>query len=311
MLGDRFVDITQDAVHLSRWRGFMRVQKNQEDAANIPLDHLHSVIVHAHGVTYSNALLVEFMNRHITFIFCGTNHMPVGQLWSVDSNSLQAQRIDLQVQNTAKIKGRVWKKIVSCKVANQGRLLLGLGIAQGAGLLEMAKKVRAHDLENIEAQAARKYFKALFGNDFLRDRDQAGVNSMLNYGYIILRSMMARHIMAAGLLPVFSINHCSRHNVMRLVDDFMEPYRPVVDLLVYGFARADGEAHLLPIVKKRLSELVSYAASTPCGEAKLGVLMDGMVQSYIVSLNTGRAAIARPDLLFKEAKLVASGCKLS
>lgn len=297
MGNDHFIDVTQDGTHLSVFRGFLLVQKDQREVARIPLDYIHSVIVHAHGVTYTNNLLVKLMDRRIGFVFCGSNHMPSGQLWPVDSHCYQAQRIDWQIKNTERIKSKVWKDLIKSKIFNQGHLLLQLQIRHGAALLEMSKKLKAADPENLEAQAARRYFKALFGNDFIRNRDQAGVNSLLNYGYIILRSIIARQVMNYGLHPVFGVHHKNRHNSMRLVDDFIEPFRPLVDLMVITLI-AEGVQSVTPEAKKEFGNLVNMTMVTTEGEKTLKYSIDRMVGSYIASLEVGKNKIYTPYITY-------------
>lgn len=115
-------------------------------------------------------------------------------------------------------------------------------------LKQMIAKVKLGDVENIEGQAARKYFTTLFGSDFRRDRDSGGINSLLNYGYIILRSAMARAVMGAGLHPTIGIHHKNYLNPMRLVDDLIEPFRAMVDLKVYGLNK-QGKTELTSEIK--------------------------------------------------------------
>jgi CRISP-associated protein Cas1 len=128
-------------------------------------------------------------------------------------------------------------------------------------------KVRSGDPDNIEAQGARRYWGLLFGDTFRRDQNGDGVNALLNYGYTVLRACTARSVIAAGLHPSIALHHSNAGNAMRLVDDLMEPFRPVIDLKVWQLLR-NGEAHVTPETKRALvrtlyDDMQTTAGATP------------------------------------------------
>lgn len=230
MIG-QVVEVAQDGRYLSVHRGFLVVQEGEKELGRVPLDDIAALIGNAHGLVYSNNLLVELAKRNAAFVLCGSNHNPVGILWSVDGHYRQGGRMDAQLEANRSTRKRLWGEIVRAKLAQQASVLAALG-KPDAPVRSLIRRVRSGDPENIEAQAARRYWPFLFGDAFRRDRDEEGVNSLLNYGYTILRAATARSVMAAGLHPTIGIHHRNTQNAMRLVDDLMEPFRPLIDYRV-------------------------------------------------------------------------------
>jgi CRISPR-associated protein Cas1 len=264
---DRIVEIVTDGRHLAVDRGFMTVSEKGQEIARIPLDDISALIGTAHGLTYSNNLLVELARRNVVFVFCAANHTPIGFLWAVDGFHQQAARIDAQLESTLPKSKQIWKQIVQAKIEQQAAVLEAIG-QNPISVSALARKVRSGDPENIEAQAARRYWSLLLGNDFRRDRDSGGINGMLNYGYMIIRSATARSIMAAGLHPSLPIHHKNANNPMRLVDDVMEPFRPYVDFAVWNLSQK-GHESVTPEVKKILASLLDMEIFTEAGTTAL------------------------------------------
>jgi CRISPR-associated protein Cas1 len=142
----------------------------------------------------------------------------------------------------------------------------------------LIRKVRPGDPENIEAQAARRYWATLFGDEFRRDRGALGVNSMLNYGYMVLRSAVARAIIAAGLHPTLGLHHSNEGNAMRLVDDLMEPFRPLLDLKVWRLLN-EGEKEVTPETKRQLVRVLFADMNTEIGLTPLSVCAQRLATS--------------------------------
>lgn len=262
----RVVEVAQDGRHLSKDRGFLVVQAHGEDLGRIALDDIAAVIANAHGLTYSNNLIAALAERNIPFVLCGPHHRPVAFLWSVNGHHQQAGRMADQAAASRPLKKRLWQQTVSAKIEQQGATLEAVG-AEAGGFSLLARKVRSGDPENVEAQAARRYWPLLFGKDFRRDWQADDLNSLLNYGYAILRAGTARAIMAAGLHPSLGIAHSNRGNAFCLVDDLMEPFRPVVDLLVHDLKRAELTS-VTPETKVALSrvlitDMVTGEGATP------------------------------------------------
>ncbi|MCW8922001.1 MAG: type II CRISPR-associated endonuclease Cas1 [Gammaproteobacteria bacterium] len=234
MIG-RIIEVADDKRHIFVSRGFLVVRNtdgDREELGQIPLDDIVAVIANAHGLSYTNNLLVALAERGAPFVLCAANHNAVGMLWPIDGNFQQAKRFDAQIAAKKPTNNRIWAEIVKSKVQQQAAALEAAGQLT-VPVASLVKKIRSGDPDNIEAQAARRYWALLFGKDFRRDKNSSGINGLLNYGYTIYRAATARAVIAAGLHPTLGIHHSNQGNPMRLVDDLMEPFRPMVDLLVW------------------------------------------------------------------------------
>lgn len=250
----RILDIAQDRRHIALERGFLVVKSDNQEQGRVALDDIAAVIISGHGITHSSNLLAALAERAIPFVLCGNNHHPVGMLWSIEGNYRQSARMDAQLAAGKPTKKRLWQQIVRSKLRMQANVLECSG-APSAPLFRLSEKVRSGDPENIEAQGAKIYWSLLFGTEFRRNRDAPGINSLLNYGYTILRSATARSIMACGLHPGLGLHHSNALNAMRLVDDLMEPFRPLIDLRVHALQKAQQET-LVPTAKKALANVL-------------------------------------------------------
>lgn len=252
MIG-RIVEVADDRRHLFMHRGFMVVQDTEgerKELGQVPLDDIAAVIANAHGLSYTNNLLVALAERGAPFVLCAANHNAVGMLLPIDGNHHQGRRFDAQLEATKPTIKRLWADVVRAKLEQQAAALEAMG-SPTAPLTALASKVRSGDPENLEAQGARRYWSLLFGDVFRRDQDAGGLNAMLNYGYTILRAATARAVIAAGLHPTLGLHHSNDSNPMRLVDDLMEPFRPVIDLKIWQLRR-NGEAEITPETKRAL-----------------------------------------------------------
>jgi len=279
MIG-RIVEIADDKRHLFAHRGFMVVRAldgERRELGQIPLDDISAVIANAHGITYTNNLLVALTERGVPFVLCGANHNVVGMLWSLDGNYEQSRRIEAQIAATKPTHKRLWATVVRSKLEQQAAVLEAAG-APVMPLLALIKKVRSGDPDNIEAQGARRYWTLLFGNEFRRDQNAGGINAMLNYGYTIIRSAMARATVAAGLHPSIGLHHSNAGNAMRLVDDLMEPFRPLVDLKVWQLQK-QGEENIDPSSKRALVHLLYEDMQSSVGVTPVSVCMQKLAVS--------------------------------
>lgn len=267
MIG-RVVEVAEDGRHLAKARGFLTVSERGEEVGRVPLDDIAAVIATAHGLTYSNSLLVALAERCAPLVVCAANFRPAAVLWSADGHHEQAGRMADQAAAGKPLKKRLWAQIVSAKIKSQGATLEAVDAAHG-GFHLLSRKVRSGDPDNVEAQAARRYWPLLFGADFRRDRASPGANAMLNYVYTVLRAGAARAVMAAGLHPSLGLAHRQRGNPFALADDLMEPFRPLADLLVYdlidqGAQQVDRETK--PILARILiTDMSTAEGATPVG----------------------------------------------
>ena len=279
MIG-RIVEVADDKRHLFMHRGFMVVQDSageRKELGQVPLDDIAAVIANAHGITYTNNLLVALAERGAPFVLCAANHNAVGMLLPIEGNFEQARRIEAQIAASLPTHKRLWAAVVKSKLEQQAAALEAAG-APTAPLTALATKVRSGDPANLEAQGARRYWGLLFGDSFRRDQDGGGLNGLLNYGYTILRSATARAVVAAGLHPSIGLHHSNDTNAMRLVDDLMEPFRPVVDLKVWQLRRAQ-EDSVTPDTKRALVRTLYDDMQTDAGATPVVVCMQKLATS--------------------------------
>ncbi len=279
MIG-RIVEVADDRRHLFVSRGFLVVQDTEGDRkelGQVPLDDITAVIANAHGLSYTNNLLVALAERGAPFVLCAANHNTVGILWPLDGNHQQAKRFDAQLAASKPTHKRLWADIVRSKLQQQAAALEATG-APVAPLTALAAKVRSGDPDNLEAQGARRYWGLLFGDDFRRDQSGGGLNALLNYGYTVLRAATARAVVAAGLHPTLGVHHQNEGNPMRLVDDLMEPFRPMVDLLVWQLQRR-GESQISSDTKRALVRSLYDDMQTSSGATPAMVCMQRLAIS--------------------------------
>ncbi len=180
-------------------------------------------------------LLNALAESEVQVIICNNKGMPSAMIQSMNSNNLQGETLRNQIACGEVLKKQLWKQVVEAKIKNQASLLNSVG-EDGNILKPFYSNVRSGDVDNREGIAARIYFQHLFGDSFIRDRDEQGINALLNYGYSILRAATCRAIVSSGLLPAIGIYHHNRSNAYPLADDLMEPFRPFVDGAVYDLA---------------------------------------------------------------------------
>ena len=237
---EKIIDISDGPARLSvKYSQVVIKRGDSEEAAVAPLNEIAALLVSHPAVTYTNAVLSGICANGGIFVLCNEKRMPAGMLLPLENHYVQAERFSEQTQASVPLKKRLWKEIITAKVSAQGRLLSVLK-GKDEGLSMLASRVQSGDSSNIEAQAARRYWSALFGEDFSRDADMEGPNALLNYGYAVLRASTARAICAAGLHPSFGLHHHNKYDSFRLADDLMEPFRPVVDETVYMLIKERG-----------------------------------------------------------------------
>ena len=273
----RVIEVQTDGRHLSKDRGFLVVSGDGAEQGRVALDDLAAVIANAHGLTYSNNLVTALAERRIPLVLCGPHHRPTAFLWPADGHHNQAGRMAAQAGATRPLKKRLWQEIVRAKIEQQAATLDAVGAASG-GFSLLARKVRSGDPDNVEAQAARRYWPLLFGPDFRRDTAGSGLNALLNYGYAILRAGAARAVMAAGLHPSLGIAHSNPSNAFCLVDDLMEPFRPVVDLLVHDLW-ASGEIEVTPDTKVALAKVLTLDMLASQGASPVALCLERLAFS--------------------------------
>ncbi|MDR0865125.1 MAG: type II CRISPR-associated endonuclease Cas1 [Candidatus Symbiothrix sp.] len=200
----------------------------------IPIEDIGIVILDNKQITLTHGLIEALLANNCALITCGSNRMPVGLQLPLDGNTLQSERFQAQIDASLPLKKQLWQQTIQAKISNQAHVLKTARNAVVSNMLKWVGDVKSGDSENLEGRAAAYYWKNLFPDieGFTRGREGVPPNNLLNYGYAILRAVIARALVASGLLPTFGIHHHNRYNAYCLADDMMEPYRPFVDKLV-------------------------------------------------------------------------------
>ena len=277
---NNIIEIATNNKKLSVYHGFLRIEEEGSVCKDIPFNSIHALIVTAFNVIYTNNLLQRLCLENIPLIILGKNYAPSGMLVSYIGQSKQTEIQYCQIENKKPLEKKIWQQIIKEKIKNQSRVLDLFG--KENKLKDIYKTVLSGDSNNREAYAARLYFKSLFGDAFTRDKEAIGINSFLNYGYAILRSSLARYVVAAGLNPSYGVGHNNKLNPFCLVDDLIEPFRPIVDCLVFRiFAKEENISDLTPEYKAKLSSLLTQEFYNGEGFSPLYMILQQIVWDLV------------------------------
>ena len=200
----------------------------------IPIEDIGVVILDHRQITITQALIAALLDNTVALITCNDKRMPTGMLLPLQGNNTQSERFRSQIEASLPLKKQLWQQTVRAKIENQATLLERQTGREAKNLRRMAAEVKSGDSDKCEAKAAAYYWKNIFPSlpFFVRGQEESPPNNLLNYGYAILRAVVARALVASGLLPVYGIFHHNKYNDYCLADDIMEPYRPFVDQMV-------------------------------------------------------------------------------
>ena len=229
-----------------------------------PIEDIGVVILDNQQITITQALMAKLLNNNVALITCDNTHHPTGLLLNLDGNTLQSRIFGAQLDASEPLKKQLWQQTIMAKISNQAAVL---GMQAGSDnlfkqpdklLTNMAKEVKSGDTDNLEARAAGYYWKNIFPDflNFSRDRYGEPPNNLLNYGYAIIRAVVARSLVGSGLLPTQGIHHSNQYNAYCLADDIMEPYRPYVDRVVCDIVGMNGQyLEMTPKMKEQLLKI--------------------------------------------------------
>lgn len=274
------VEITDPGHWLSKARGFLVVRHGGKIIGQVPLDDIVAVIIAVPGCSLSTNLLDQLAQRNIPLVVCGDNYMPSSWTLPVQGYNRQFTIMQAQIKLSEPKRKRAWQHIIRAKINNQAQVLARSN-QPDAPLLRLAAKVRSGDPDNYEAQAARMYWQPLFGNAFRRNQKASGLNAALNYSYAIVRACVARGISSAGLHPSFSLHHKNPQNPFNLVDDLMEPFRPIVDLMLrQQYVDGDSIEELTGPVKSSLATITTLPLPLAGGSSPLSLAAVKVCRSF-------------------------------
>lgn len=200
----------------------------------IPIEDIGVVVLDNKQITITHGALSALLDNNVAVITCDEHRMPSGLILPLAGNTTQSERFRYQIEASLPLKKQLWQQTIQAKIANQSAVLHQQRGLECGNMEAWVKQVKSGDTDNLEGRAAAFYWQNLFGNidGFHRDREGIAPNNLLNYGYAILRAVVARSLVGSGLLPTLGIHHHNRYNAYCLADDIMEPYRPYVDTLV-------------------------------------------------------------------------------
>ena len=210
----------------------------KESVRTIPVEDIGVVVFDNRQITITHGLLEALLENNCSVVTCDSRSMPVGLMLPLCGNTVQSERFRDQLDASVPLKKQLWQQTVKAKIDNQAAVLAACAGAETGCMRRWSADVRSGDPDNLEGRTAAYYWKSLFAgvpglSDFTRDRQGIPPNNLLNYGYAILRAVIARSLVSSGLLPTLGIHHHNRYNAYCLADDVMEPYRPLVDSLVF------------------------------------------------------------------------------
>lgn len=278
------IEIGTDNIKLSVDRGNLKIEKEGEIVKNPPsFDSILALLITGRSVIYTNNLLQRLCEDNIPMIIVGKNFLPNGILLPLIGQQKQMEIQQIQISSSKPLQKQLWAEIVKEKIKNQSKVLELLG--KENKIKNLHNEVLSGDTSNVEANAARLYFPALFGKNFIRDTSKKGINSFLNYGYAIIRATIARFVVASGLNPSFGLQHHNKLNPFCLVDDLIEPYRALVDITVYQmFEGVDEEKELEPKYKEVLSKLIHKEIFNGEGFSELYSIIQNDIWNFVSSL---------------------------
>lgn len=205
-----------------------------EPVTTIPIEDIGIVLLDHQQITLTHGVVNALLENNAALITCDSKHIPSGLLLPLECNTLQSERFKEQIESSLPLKKQLWQQTVSCKIRNQAAVLKNLRGCEVRNMLVWCGSVKSGDTDNLEGRAAAYYWSQMFAHlpQWTRGQEGPWPNSLLNYGYAIVRAMVARGLVSSGMLPTLGIHHHNRYNAYCLADDIMEPYRPYVDEVV-------------------------------------------------------------------------------
>lgn len=239
---DRVLDFSEEPARLSVRIENLVIEREGHPERMIPMAEIGVLVVSHPRVSYTHSVLALLAQKGGAFVTCDERRLPVAMLLPLRANLTQTERMNAQANIASPVRKRLWKRLVRAKLRAQARMLDACRL-DGQQIRALLLQVKSGDPRNVEAQAARRYWGALAGTllppDFVRDADGQWPNGLLNYGYAVLRAIVARAVCAAGLHPSLGLHHHNKYDPFCLADDLMEPLRPVVDKAVISYLKAN------------------------------------------------------------------------
>ena len=251
----------------------------------IPIEDIGVVILDNKRITITTGVMESLLQNNAAIITCDSRSMPTGLMLPLHSNTLQSERFRDQIDASLPLRKQLWQQTVKQKIANQEAVLRKHTDTETRCMSAWVDEVRSGDADNLEARAAAYYWKNIFTQipDFVRGREESPPNNLLNYGYAVLRAVIARALVGSGLLPTLGIHHHNRYNAYCLADDVMEPYRPFVDEQVLKII--NGNSRYTELTKELKAQLLTIPV--------LDVLIDGKRSPLMIAASLTTSSLVR------------------
>ena len=251
----------------------------------IPIEDVGVIVLDNKRITITQGLLEKLLNFNVAVVSCDSSHLPIGLMLPMVGNHTQTERYRKQIAVSLPLKKQLWQQTIQAKITNQAYVLKNCRNEVVKNMLAWAKDVKSGDSDNLEARAAAYYWANMFRDieGFRRGREGIPPNNLLNYGYAVLRAVIARSLVASGLFPALGIHHHNRYNAYCLADDIMEPYRPFVDKLVAEIVDS-GEDY---------QELTKNVKMKLLGIPVMDVIINGQRSPLMIASTQTTASLAR------------------
>lgn len=268
---------------LSNEQLVIKLQEPEPRTVTIPIEDIGVVVLDHQQISITHGALSALVQNNAAVITCDSRHLPTGLLMPLDGNTVQSERFADQIGASLPLKKQLWQQTVSQKILNQAAILNETTGSEVRCMLEWAKKVKSGDSDNLEGRAAAYYWNRMFEKQWTRDKEGDWPNPLFNYGYAILRAIVARALVSSGMLPTLGIHHHNKYNAYCLADDIMEPYRPYVDRKVMQMLPQWPEAEEITTEMKRM------LLEIPVMEVKI----DGKRSPLMVAVSMTTASLYR------------------
>jgi CRISPR-associated protein Cas1 len=271
----------------------------REATTSIPVEDIGVLIIDNGQVTVTQGLMAALLENNTAVIICNDTHHPNGLLLPLSGNTLQSERFGAQIEASEPLKKQLWQQTITAKIVNQSALLKKER-KDNNKLVYFSRNVKSGDPDNVEGRASYNYWQTLFPEsvNFSRKRDGDPPNNLLNYGYAILRAIVARNLVGSGLLPTLGIHHRNRYNAYCLADDIMEPYRPFVDEIVLHIVKSMNDySELTTDIKKMLLGIASVDVQFDNERSPLMVGMQRTTASLVQCFEGKARKIIYPSMI--------------
>jgi CRISPR-associated protein Cas1 len=256
-----------------------------EATKTIPIEDIGIVVLDNKRITITQGVMEALLENNAAIVTCNESHLPIGMHLPLVGNTTQTERMRYQIEASLPLKKQLWQQTISAKIQNQAAVLKQVRGTEVRNMLKWASEVKSGDSENLEARAAVYYWQNAFPmiENFTRSREGVSPNNLLNYGYAILRAIVARALVSSGLLTTLGIHHRNKYNPFCLADDVMEPYRPYIDKLVMQLY--DKYPDCEELTKELKAELLSIPV--------LDVVINGKRSPLMIAVSTTTTSLQK------------------